>query len=251
MNRILFNLLCVWTFQKESHRQVIPTRCIHFPEPGFSWLCTNSQNSTVRMPMGHPGMSLQQMRNTSPLMLHEIIKTRKGWSCSFFMVLDTYDFFTDATKLAHPPTPTVRDKTFPSQSTPPTPPPHTHILTPSIPPILNKIKLLLVCHNCSIRYIPEANTMQIPPLEFSSAQFKMVSMRLERPICAPAHLPEMSPMLPLKHLQKPKAVQNNTNGRTQTLIDDTGFRLHHNFNLLMSSLRKSVLKSKQSNSLNK
>ena len=180
-------------------------------------------------------------------------KERVKFFFLFFMVLDTYDFFKDATKLAHPPTPTARQNislTVRPPPPPPTPPPHTHILTPSVPSILHKIKLLLVFHNCWIRYVPEANPMRIPPSEFSSVHLKMVSMHLEKPTCTPPRLPEMSPLLPLEHLQKPKAGENNTNGKTQTLTDDAGFRLHHNFNLLMSSLRKSVLKSKQSNSLN-
>ena len=36
---------------------------------------------------------------------------------------------------------------------------------------------------------------------FSSVQFRMVSMRLEKPICAPPCLSEVSPMLPLKWFQ--------------------------------------------------
>ena len=35
----------------------------------------------------------------------------------------------------------------------------------------------------------------------SSVQFKMVSMHLEKPICAPLHLSEVSPTLPLKWFQ--------------------------------------------------
>ena len=37
--------------------------------------------------------------------------------------------------------------------------------------------------------------------DFSSLQFKMVSRRLENPTCAPPHLSEVSPMLPLKWFQ--------------------------------------------------
>ena len=33
----------------------------------------------------------------------------------------------------------------------------------------------------------------------SSVQFKMVSMRLEKPICAPPHISDVSPTLPLTH----------------------------------------------------
>ena len=42
------------------------------------------------------------------------------------------------------------------------------------------------------------NTVEIL---FSSVQFKMVSMRLEKPICAPPRLLEVSPTLPLERLQ--------------------------------------------------
>ena len=37
--------------------------------------------------------------------------------------------------------------------------------------------------------------------EFSSVQFKMVSMRSEKPMCAPPRLSEVSPTLPLKQFQ--------------------------------------------------
>ena len=39
------------------------------------------------------------------------------------------------------------------------------------------------------------------PLYISSLQFNVVSVRSERPICAPPRLSEVSPMLPLKHFQ--------------------------------------------------
>ena len=38
-------------------------------------------------------------------------------------------------------------------------------------------------------------------LQFSSVQFKMVSMRTEKPICAPPRLSEGSPTLPFKRFQ--------------------------------------------------
>ena len=37
--------------------------------------------------------------------------------------------------------------------------------------------------------------------QFSSVQFKMLSMRLENPVCAPSCLSEVSPTLPLKRFQ--------------------------------------------------
>ena len=40
------------------------------------------------------------------------------------------------------------------------------------------------------------------PMEcFNSVQFKMVSMRSEKPVCAPPSLSEVSPTLPLKRFQ--------------------------------------------------
>ena len=39
------------------------------------------------------------------------------------------------------------------------------------------------------------------PLQFRSAQFKMVAMRSEKPICAPSRLSEVSPTLSLKQFQ--------------------------------------------------
>ena len=46
------------------------------------------------------------------------------------------------------------------------------------------------------------------------------------------------------HHKKPR-FSKTTHGRWWTLMADTGFRIHHNFNLLMSSLRKSILQNKQ------
>ena len=63
-----------------------------------------------------------------------------------------------------------------------------------------------MCAPCSVTQTPGGSLRQEDissrkdPVQFISFQFKMVSMRPEKPICAPPRLSEVSPTLPLKRL---------------------------------------------------
>ena len=56
-------------------------------------------------------------------------------------------------------------------------------------------------HQQALAFPIGPQTAQISSVQFSSVQFKMVSVHSGRPICAPPHLTGVSPMLPLKRLQ--------------------------------------------------
>ena len=63
------------------------------------------------------------------------------------------------------------------------------------------IKLLKKTFSLLLPHIPHGPPSLPLLLQFSSVQFKMVSMRSGRPICAPPRLTGVSPMLPLKQFQ--------------------------------------------------
>ena len=63
------------------------------------------------------------------------------------------------------------------------------------------IKDLHICRSMAVISQPAGGQFLKALIQFSSIQFKMVSMRPEKPTCAPFRLSEVSPTLSLKWFQ--------------------------------------------------